>query len=124
MLQKSQFNLAYSEKTILVNYYIYLQDDQSYWISFNRLENKMKHEFIGNWSFFDETDLIKMLTFLGKLLNKISTVVCSIVESIKIKRTGKKEQIPFVPYIFIGFVVSTFLGELMSTGYLNLIGVR
>lgn len=66
--------------------------------------------------------LMGIIQFVIILL--ISTVVCSIVESIKIKRTGKKEQIPFVPYIFIGFVVSTFLGELMSTGYLNLIGVR
>lgn len=68
MLQKSQFNLAASEKTLFVNYYIYLQDEQSYWISFNRLENKMKYAFFDNWSFFDEDDLIKMLTFLGKLL--------------------------------------------------------
>lgn len=69
MLQKSQFNLAASEKTIFVNYYIYLQEDQSYWLSFNRLENKMKYAFFDFWSFFDESDLIKMLAFLGKLLN-------------------------------------------------------
>ena len=68
MLQKSQFNLAASEKTLFVNYYIYVQDEQSYWISFNRLENKMKYAFFDSWSFFDEDDLIKMLTFLGKLL--------------------------------------------------------
>ena len=73
MLQKSQFNLAASEKTIFVNYYIYLQDEQSYWLSFNRLENKMKYAFFDSWSFFDESDLIKMLTFLGKLLNKYTT---------------------------------------------------
>lgn len=101
MLQKSQFNLAYSEKTIFVNYYIYLQDDQSYWISFNRLENKMKHEFIGNWSFFDETDLIKMLTFLGKLLNNNTNTIFETMEkyldtfpviSKDIKRSNKIEK--------------------------------
>ncbi len=71
VLQKSQFNLAASEKTIFVNYYIYLQDEQSYWLTFNRLENKMKYGFFDWWSFFDENDLIKMLTFLGKTLHKV-----------------------------------------------------
>jgi len=54
----------------------------------------------------------------------VSTIICSIVESIKIKKTGKKEQIAFVPYIFIGFVVSALAGEIISNGYLKLIGVR
>ena len=80
MLQKSQFNLAASEKTLFVNYYIYLQDEQSYWLSFNRLENKMKYAFFDSWSFFDEDDLIKMLTFLGKTLHNYTNTFFEAME--------------------------------------------
>ena len=80
VLQKSQFNLAASEKTIFVNYYTYLKDDQSYWLTFNRLENKMKYAFYDSWSFFDENDLIKMLTFLGKLLNNYTNTFYEAME--------------------------------------------
>lgn len=54
----------------------------------------------------------------------VSSLTCSIRESIKIKKTGKKEQIPFLPYIFIGLAVAVFLGELIIKGYLMLIGVN
>ena len=80
VLQKSQFNLAASEKTIFVNYYIYLQDEQSYWLTFNRLENKMKYGFFDWWSFFDENDLIKMLTFLGKTLHNYTNTFFEAME--------------------------------------------
>ena len=80
MIQKSQFNLSISEKTFFVNYYIYLQDDQSYWISQNRLNAKMKYGFYDSWDFFDETDLIKILTFLAKLLNNYTNNFYSSME--------------------------------------------
>lgn len=53
----------------------------------------------------------------------ISSLTCAIKESIKIKKTGKKEEIPFLPYIFAGFVVSVYFGQIMIDGYLKLIGV-
>lgn len=80
VIQKSRFNLSDSEKTIFINYYIYLQDDQSYWIFFSRLNNKMKYGFYDWWSFFDEDDLIKMLVFLGKLLNNYTNRFYSAIE--------------------------------------------
>jgi len=53
----------------------------------------------------------------------VSTVVCSIVELIKIKKTGKKEPFPMVPYIFLGTVTSVFVGEIVINFYLSFIGV-
>lgn len=80
MIQKSQFNLSISEKTFFVNYDIYLQNDQSYWISHNRLHAKMKYGFFDSWNFFDETDLVKILTFLAKLLNNYTNSFYSSME--------------------------------------------
>lgn len=51
-----------------------------------------------------------------------SSFICSVVEIIKIKKTKVKKPIPFVPYIFIGALITALIGPLMVTGFQNLIG--
>lgn len=57
------------------------------------------------------------------LIIMISTLVCSIVELIKIKVTGEKKQIPFGPYIAGATVFCMFFGEYIVSLYLNLVGL-
>lgn len=68
VLQKSRWNLPDSEKVFYINFYIYLVGNETRWISFNRLNNKMKNAFLDDWGFFDESDLLKVLFFLSRQL--------------------------------------------------------
>ena len=52
----------------------------------------------------------------------ISSCVCSVVELIKIKKTGEKQPIPFVPYIFIGAISTIFFMPLVIEGVTALMG--
>lgn len=51
-----------------------------------------------------------------------SSLICSIVELIKIKKTGEKNPIPFVPYIFIGTVITMLFTPLIIEGLTTLMG--
>ena len=51
-----------------------------------------------------------------------SSLICSIVELIKIKKTGEKNPIPFVPYIFIGTVITMLFTPLIFEGLTTLMG--
>lgn len=53
----------------------------------------------------------------------ISTLVCSIVELIKIKVKGEKTMIAFGPYIAIATVFCMFFGEPIINAYLGLLGI-
>lgn len=64
-----------------------------------------------------ETGLVGLLSIL-----LVSSLICSIVEIIKIKKTGEKAPIPFVPYIFIGALVSALFTPLVINGFTTLIG--
>lgn len=57
------------------------------------------------------------------LIVLISTLVCSIVELIKIKVTGNKTTIAFGPYIAIATVICMVFGDVIVNAYLSLIGL-
>ena len=57
------------------------------------------------------------------LIVLISTLVCSIVELIKIKVTGNKTTIAFGPYIAIATVICMVCGDVLVNAYLSLIGL-
>lgn len=54
----------------------------------------------------------------------ISSISCTIVLLIKICKTKKKEEFPFIPYIAFGTILGIFFGELAVNGYLSLIGLN
>lgn len=51
-----------------------------------------------------------------------SSLICSTVELIKIKKTGEKKPIPFVPYIFIGTLITVLFTPLIIEGITTLMG--
>ena len=51
-----------------------------------------------------------------------SSTICSIVEIIKLKKSGERKQIPFVPYIFIGALISVLFTPLIIEGINALMG--
>ena len=51
-----------------------------------------------------------------------SSLICSIVELRKIKKTGEKQPIPFIPYIFIGALLTMFFTPLIVNGITYLMG--
>ena len=61
-----------------------------------------------------------LVGFIAILL--ISSCVCSVVELIKIKKTGEKQPIPFVPYIFIGAILTIIFMPLVIEGITALMG--
>ena len=61
-----------------------------------------------------------LVGFIAILL--ISSCVCSVVELIKIKKTGEKQPIPFVPYIFIGAISTILFMPLVIEGVTALMG--
>ena len=64
-----------------------------------------------------ELGLISLLTIV-----LFSSMICSIVELIKIKKTGEKQPIPFVPYIFMGTLLTMFFTPLIVNGISYLMG--
>ena len=71
--------------------------------------------------------LFSILGLLGGAINLLmivlfSSLICSIVEIIKIKKTGEKKPFPFVPYIYIGALISFLFTPLIIEGYNALIG--
>ena len=73
---------------------------------------------------------IILFSILGLLLGAFnllsivlfSSLICSIMELIKIKRTGEKQPIPFVPYIFIGTLITVLFTPLIIEGINALMG--
>ena len=61
-----------------------------------------------------------LVGFIAILL--LSSCICSVVELIKIKKTGEKQPIPFVPYIFMGAFLTFFLMPLVIDGLTVLMG--
>jgi leader peptidase (prepilin peptidase)/N-methyltransferase len=53
----------------------------------------------------------------------ISTLLCSVVELIKIKVTGNKTTIAFGPYIAIATLICMVFGNVIVDAYLSLIGL-
>ena len=51
-----------------------------------------------------------------------SSLICSVVELIKIKKTGEKQPIPFVPYIFMGTLITMLFFPLIIEGLTTLMG--
>lgn len=51
-----------------------------------------------------------------------SSLICSIVELIKIKKSGERKPIPFVPYIFIGTLITLLFTPLIIEGVNALMG--
>ena len=51
-----------------------------------------------------------------------SSLICSIIELIKIKKTGERKPIPFVPYIFIGTLITILFTPLIIEGLTTLMG--
>lgn len=51
-----------------------------------------------------------------------SSLICSIVELIKIKKSGERKPIPFVPYIFIGTLITMLFTPLIIEGVNALMG--
>lgn len=51
-----------------------------------------------------------------------SSLICSVVELIKIKKSGERKPIPFVPYIFIGSLITVFFTPLILNGLNELMG--
>ena len=51
-----------------------------------------------------------------------SSTICSIAEIIKLKKSGERKQIPFVPYIFIGALISVLFTPLIIEGINALMG--
>ena len=71
--------------------------------------------------------IFSVLGLLGGAINLLSIVlfsslICSIVELIKIKKTGEKRVIPFVPYIYIGTLITFLFTPLIIQGIDILIG--
>lgn len=56
------------------------------------------------------------------LLVFLSSFICSVVEIIKIKKTHKRDKIPFVPYIFIGALLTAYVGPITIKGISILLG--
>ena len=61
-----------------------------------------------------------LVGFIAILL--ISSCACSVVELIKIKKTGEKQPIPFVPYIFIGAILTILFMPFVIEGITALMG--
>ena len=51
-----------------------------------------------------------------------SSLICSVKELIKIKKTGEKSAIPFVPYIYIGALINVLFTPLIVKGVNSLMG--
>lgn len=51
-----------------------------------------------------------------------SSLICSVRELIKIKKTGEKNPIPFVPYIYIGSFISILFSPALIEGINSLMG--
>ena len=52
----------------------------------------------------------------------VSSLICSTVELIKIKKTGEKSPIPFVPYIMMGATFAVFFMPLIIKGLTAIMG--
>ena len=52
----------------------------------------------------------------------VSSMICSIVELIKIKKTGEKSPIPFVPYIMMGATFAVLFVPLIIRGVTAIMG--
>lgn len=48
-----------------------------------------------------------------------SSLICSIAELIRIKKTGERREIPFVPYIFIGALLTTFICPIIGNLFIS-----
>ena len=64
--------------------------------------------------------LLGLIGFIGILL--LSSCICSVVELIRMKKTGEKQPIPFVPYIFMGAILTVFFMPLVIEGITALMG--
>ena len=51
-----------------------------------------------------------------------SSLICSVIELIKIKKSGERKPIPFVPYIFIGTLITLLFTPLIIEGLNALMG--
>ena len=51
-----------------------------------------------------------------------SSLICSVVELIKIKKSGERKPIPFVPYIFIGTLITLLFTPIIIEGLNALMG--
>ena len=73
---------------------------------------------------------IIIFAILGLLLGGInllsvvlfSSLICSIIELIRIKKTNERREIPFVPYIFIGTLITVFFTTLLISLIEKMIG--
>ena len=51
-----------------------------------------------------------------------SSLICSVIELIKIKKSGERKPIPFVPYIFIGTLITLLFTPIIIEGLNALMG--